>query len=138
MNHEQEIREIFDKNKIDDLTKFLDKRACLNTSAQYISYLFYLLQASSIVLTSIGQTYSNPFCIWSGISIASLAGVIHHVQETNQKISKTLMKNIRDIKSGKYVDEAVLNLDENASVKKSLSNESSPNTPCVLHSVSSI
>lgn len=135
MNHEHEIREIFEKNKIEDLTKFLDKRACLNATAQYISYLFYLLQASSIVLTSIGQTYQNAYCIWSGITIASLAGVIHHVQETNQKISKTLLANIKAIKSGKYVDEAMIELDDNASAKKS--NVSGSTTPSVLRSVSS-
>lgn len=139
MNANEEIKTIFDKNKVADLNRFLDKRSCLNTSAQFISYAFYLLQASSIILTSIGQTYKNDYCIWSGISIASLAGVIHHVQSVNKQISKSLLSNIKLIKLGEYVDEVGLNLDDNSSAKKSITAESGATTPLhVLRSVSSI
>jgi hypothetical protein len=138
MNANEEIKTIFDKNKVADLNRFLDKRSCLNTSNQLFNYLFNFLQASSIVLTSIGQTYSNPYCIWGGISIASLAGVIHHIEQTNQKISKTLMMNIKAIKADKYIDEAVLDLDNDASPakEKSILNESGATTPSALRSIS--
>lgn len=144
MSANKEIKTIFERNKVEDLNRFLSKRACLNTSNQYFNYLFNFLQASSIVLTSIGQTYSNPFCIWTGISISSLAGVIHHIEATNQKISKTLMMNIKAIKIGKYVDEAVLDLDNDAPPapvtpkEKSLASESGATTPVVMRSVSDL
>jgi hypothetical protein len=139
MSADEEIKTIFERNKVEDLNRFLSKRACLNTSAQFISYAFYLLQASSIVLTSIGQTYQSPYCIWGGISIASLAGVIHHVQSVNKQISKSLLSNIKLIKLGTYVDEGGLNLDDDSSAKKSITAESGATTPLpVLRSVSSI
>jgi hypothetical protein len=128
MSANDAIKTIFERNKVEDLNRFLSKRACLNTSAQFISYAFYLLQASSIVLTSIGQTYQSPYCIWGGISIASLAGVIHHIQEVNQKISKTLLHDITAIQQNKYTDEGCLNLTE----------KSGATTPSVCRSVSSI
>ena len=141
---EEEVIKILDKNKVEDLRRFLDKRACLNTTNQYFNYLFNFIQAGSIVLTSIGQAYQNPYCIWSGVSLASLAGVIHHIEASNQKISKTLLNNIKQIKANKYIDELILDLENENSTntqqmkEKSLSfNGFSPATPS-LNSVAGV
>ena len=45
MNDEETINEInrmFNENKIADLREFIGKRSCLNSSNQYLTYLFLL------------------------------------------------------------------------------------------------
>ena len=105
---EEQIQDIFDKNKIEDLNDFIKQRSCLNTSTQYLTYLFYLLQATGVFLTSLGQAYQNPILIWSGVGSNSLASFIYIIINSNAKINSTLMGNIRQIKSGNYIDEGIL------------------------------
>jgi hypothetical protein len=105
---EEQIQNIFDKNKIEDLNDFIRQRSCLNTSTQYLTYLFYLLQATGVFLTSLGQAYQHPLLIWCGVGSNSLASFIYIIINSNAKINTTLMGNIRQIKLGGYIDEGVI------------------------------
>jgi hypothetical protein len=116
---ERQIHQILSSNRVSDLNKFLDKRRNLNRANQILNYSFYFIQSSSIVLTSIGQAYSNPYCIWSGVVLSSLSAVIHHWESTNTRISKILLKNIKSIKDNTYIDEITFELDNEIAKHKS-------------------
>jgi hypothetical protein len=115
---ERQIHQILANNRIEDLHKFLNKRRNLNRGNQILNYLFYLIQSSSIVLTSIGQAYSNSYCIWTGVCLSSFSGVVHYWELTNTKISKVLLQNIKAIKDNKYIDEIVFDLGEEKEEKE--------------------
>ena len=121
---DRQIHQILANNRIEDLKRFLKKRQCLNVSNQYLNYLYNFIQATAIIITSVGQSYQNPYCIWSGVGLSSLAGVIHHIENSNSKISKILFNNIKQIKMGQYIDESIIEFEnENEKgKKKSISN----------------
>jgi len=110
------IRNMFNKNKICDLKKFMDKRSCINWSNQYLTYLFYFMQTAGVFSTSIGNAYKYDIMIWSGVGLNSLASFIYIVINSNSKINNTLLSNIKNIKSNNYIDEGGIEFD-----KKSLS-----------------
>jgi len=103
------INNIINKNKVDDLLRFMSKRQNINCSNQWLGYLFYLIQTISVFSTSLGQAYVNPYLSWSGIGLTSIGTLIHAIINSNNKINSSLMANIKAIKSGSYVDE--LNID---------------------------
>ena len=71
------IQSILNNNKIEDLERFLKQRSCINSSNQYLSYLFYMFQAVGVFLVSIGNSYKNDYSIWSGVGLNSLASFIY-------------------------------------------------------------
>ena len=103
------IKNIINKNKVDDLLRFMNKRQNINCSNQWLGYLFYLIQTISVFSTSLGQAYQHPYLSWSGIFLSSVGTLIHAVINSNNKINSSLMANIKAIHSGEYVDE--LNID---------------------------
>ena len=120
MNDEEtkiEILQIINKNKLDDLKRFISKRGCLNISNQYLTYLFYGLQSVGVFATSLGTSYKNEYLVWSGVGCNTLASFIYIVINSNSKINHTLFSNIKSIKNNTYIDEANLDFD-----KKSVSN----------------
>jgi len=108
MEVDLEIQKIFDENKVEDLKDFIKQRSCLNFTTQYLTYLFYLLQASGVFLVSIGKSYGNDLLVWVGVGCNSFASFIYIVINSNAKINAGLLSNIRSIKSGNYVDEGVV------------------------------
>ena len=123
------INNIINKNKVDDLLRFMNKRQNINWSNQWLGYLFYLIQTISVFSTSIGQAYSNPYLSWTGIGLTSIGTLIHAIINSNNKINSSLMTNIKAIKSGNYVDE--LNID-------ALEERKSSGTPVVANFKKSI
>ena len=103
------INNIINKNKVDDLVRFMTKRQNINCGNQWLGYLFYLIQTVSVFSTSLGQAYVNPYLSWTGIGLTSIGTLIHAIINSNNKINNSLMTNIKSIKSGNYVDE--LNID---------------------------
>jgi len=108
MDVDLEIQKIFDENKVEDLKQFIKQRSCLNFTTQYLTYLFYLLQATGVFLVSIGKSYGNDMLVWIGVGCNSLASFIYIVINSNAKINAGLLSNIRSIKTGTYVDEGVV------------------------------
>jgi hypothetical protein len=119
------INKMFNENKIADLREFIGKRSCLNSSNQYLTYLFYFFQTCGVFSVSLGQAYSNAYLSWSGVGLNSLASFVYIVINSNSKINNQLLKNIQLIKDNRYVDEGVL--DAINDIKKS-----SQNTPIEL------
>ena len=103
------INNIINKNKVDDLLRFMNKRQNINSTNQWLGYLFYLIQTISVFSTSLGQAYQHPYLSWTGIGLTSIGTLIHAIINSNNKINSSLMTNIKAIKNGSYVDE--LNID---------------------------
>ena len=109
------VQAILDKNRIDDLERFLSKRRCLNVSTQYIGYAFHLIQSAGILVVSVGQAYGEPMWAWVGVGLNTIASVLHVVMSDNKKVSKTVLVDMRNIKSGDYLDESVLDTEDGKS-----------------------
>lgn len=108
-----EIDAIFKKNSIDDLEKFIKKRACLNNCNMYLTYLFHLLQAGGMITTTISASYNYKEVLWIGIGLNAAASLISIYEKINQNISDRLLDNIKSIKIGDYLDESnQINTDE--------------------------
>ena len=108
-----EIDSILQKNSIDDLHKFIKKRACLNNCNMFLTYLFHLLQAGGMITTAISATYNYKEVLWIGITLNSVASLISIYEKINQTVSDKLLENIKSIKAGEYLDESnQINADE--------------------------
>lgn len=108
LNISSDIKRIFEENEINDLKRFLTKRACLNTANSYLIYLFHFIQSAGILVTSYGTGNNNQVFLWIGISLNFLATLIHVYEQKNNSILKKLMHDINLIKNENYVDEGEL------------------------------
>ena len=104
----QQIQNIFDNNRINDLNTFLKKRHCLNTANLYLVYLFHFIQSAGILTTTIATGYSITYLIWIGVGLNISASLIHIIEKTNNSISSKLLKDIQAIKDDKYIDEGLI------------------------------
>jgi hypothetical protein len=102
------INNIINKNKVEDLMRFMNKRQNINCGNQVLGYLFYLIQTISVFSTSLGQYNENVYLIWTGIGLTSVGTLIHAIINSNNKINSSLMANIKAIHSGDYVDEIAI------------------------------
>ena len=112
------INNIFDKNKIEDLNRFLKERETINKVNKYFNYAYTLFQTTGILTVSIGQSYNLSYIVWIGVSINSIATIIHIWEKTNKTISKSLLNNIKMIKNNKYIDEGYIEYDTRSSSEK--------------------
>ena len=103
-----EIQSIFEKNKLEDLKTFINKRKCLNSCNMTLIYLFHIIQAAGILTTTI---------IWVGVGFNLLASLLNVFEKTNSSISKGLLKDIQSIKEGTFVDEGTIELPTKESSK---------------------
>jgi hypothetical protein len=102
---ENQIRNIFNENKIIDLKKFLNKRACLNRTNHVLIYLFHIIQSAGVLTTTIAAGYNMKELVWIGVGMNILASLINVFEKTNDSMSKRILKDIQSIKTGTYVDE---------------------------------
>jgi hypothetical protein len=103
-----EIIEIFNKNKISDLKKFMLDRENLNYYNSYLSYLFHIIQTSGVLLTSLSASNNNQYLLWSGISLNMFAQLILIFEKINDSKLKKRMNDIKSIKEGTYIDDSPL------------------------------
>jgi hypothetical protein len=103
-----QIQEIFEKNKLDDLNRFIKKRQCLNNSNSFMIYLFHIVQSAGILTTTIATGYSMTQLIWVGVGLNVIASLINCLEQVNNSMSNKLMKDIDLIKNDTYVDEGIL------------------------------
>ena len=113
-----EINEIFERNEIDDLKRFVSQRQCLNTSNTVMLYVFHIVQAAGILTTAIAAGYQIEGLVWVGVGLNTAATLVSVFEKTNESISKKLLKGIQSIRAGTYVDEETIEMD---SEKKLLS-----------------
>ncbi len=100
------IQLILKENSVQDLEKFIQKRACLNNCNIYFTYLFHFLQTCGMITTSLSASSDYKELIWIGIGFNAAATLISIYEKTNQSISEKMMENIKKIKSGEYIDES--------------------------------
>jgi hypothetical protein len=113
-----QVNTILNKNKIDDLTRFLQKRQCLNQTNVWLNYMFHVVQSAGIFTTTLAAGYNIKELVWGGIALNIIASLINVFEQTNNTMSKRIMKDIVAIKQGKYVDEG-LAVEEGAPATKS-------------------
>jgi hypothetical protein len=102
------INSLFEDNQLSDLKRFMRKRQCLNSCNFYLMYLFYLVQYSGILVTTVATGYNKQELIWVGVGLNILASLIHAYEQQNSNVSAKLLGDIQLIKSGKYVDEGII------------------------------
>lgn len=102
------IKNIINRNKVDDLLRFMNKRQNINCSNQVLGYGFYVIQSVAVFTSSLGQYLDNTYLIWSGIGLTSIGTLIHAIINSNNKINTSLMTNIKSIHLGNYVDEVAI------------------------------
>jgi hypothetical protein len=125
INHNNEIAEIFDDNKLKDLNRFIKKRECLNCFNFYMVYLFYLIQSAGILVTMIATSYNRQYLIWTGVGLNIFASLIHVYEKNNNTVLDNLLKDIKLIRDGKYIDEGlIVDLDTNKIKNNSHDNNS--------------
>ena len=113
-----EIPTIFQKNRLDDLKDFMNKRKCLNSWNMVLIYLFHIVQSAGILTTTIAAGYDMKLLVWVGVGLNITATLINVFEKTNSSISKNLMKDIQAIKEGSYVDESSIELPAAGSATK--------------------
>jgi len=114
-----QIKEIMEENTIDDLKSLLSRREYLNRCNVYLIYLFHLVQSAGILTTTVATGYNYTYLIWIGVGLNVVASLLNVYEKTNANLSKTYLKNIENIKNGKFTDESAIEKPE----------ESSPPTP---------
>ena len=102
-----QIKDIFEKNTLSDLKRFLSKRECLNSTNACLMYLFHLVQSAGILTTSVAVGYNNQTLIWAGVALNVTASLISIYEKLNHSIMKKLLNDIKAIKDGVYIDEDV-------------------------------
>jgi hypothetical protein len=106
-----EINDIFEKNEVDDLKRFISQRQCLNTSNTAMMYLFHIIQAAGILTTAIAAGYQIEGLVWVGVGLNTSATLVSVFEKTNESISKRLLKGIQAIRAGNYVDEETIEME---------------------------
>jgi hypothetical protein len=122
-----QIQSILDKNRLDDLKRFLCKRQCLNTTNSYLIYLFHFVQSAGILTTSFAAGNNNTNLVWIGVTLNFLATLISIYEKTNNLILKKLMNEIKLIKEGSYLDEDELIETDNLNAQNNTTNTNTKN-----------
>ncbi len=113
MNHQtitvnEEIRLIFEQNKIEDLKRFMRKRQRLNSVNTWLIYAFHIFQSAGILTTTIATGYNIRELIWVGVGLNVVSTLMNVFEKINTSISTKLMKDITSIREDKYVDEGTI------------------------------
>jgi hypothetical protein len=116
---EERIAKIFEENTVNDLSYFLKKRHRLNITNQWLNYSFNFLQGFSILMVSVGQAYQYPSIVWGGAGMNTLSTIFHVWENSNKKIQKSLYNNIKQIKAGYYIDESIIEMDNQSKQSES-------------------
>lgn len=119
-----DIKKIFDDNQLNDLKKFMNKRQSLNYWNSNLIYLFYIIQSSGILITSIAASTNDKILLWIGVSLNMTASLIQIFEKINNSLLKKLMNDIQSIKDGTYIDEsALIDTDKDLNLHNSKKNE---------------
>ena len=136
----EQIQEILENNKLEDLKKFLSRRNCLNNVNMCMTYLFHTVQAAGILTTTIATGYGATNLIWIGVGLNVGASLINIFEHTNNSMSMRLMKDIIAIRDDKYVDEGIIVEEDNKSSKETTQPTQSINgsNSCIKHTNNSL
>jgi len=119
INTDEEIRKIFQQNKLNDLKQLLYQRHCLNITNMTLGYLFHIVQSAGVLTTTIAAGYDIKMLVWVGIGMNVLASLINVYEKLNTNISKKMLRDIISIKNGTYIDQGmVVDGDEKINVQE--------------------
>jgi hypothetical protein len=104
----EEIRIIFEENKMSDLKRFMAKRQSLNAANGWLIYAFHVFQSAGILTTTIATGYNIRELIWVGVGLNVISTLMNVFEKINTSISTKLMKDITSIREDKYVDEGTV------------------------------
>ena len=103
-----EIRIIFEQNKMSDLKRFMTKRQRLNAANGWLIYMFHVFQSAGILTTTIATGYNIRELIWVGVGLNVVSTLMNVFEKINTSISTKLMKDITSIREDKYIDEGTI------------------------------
>ena len=103
-----QIKEIFAKNQLDDLNRFISKRARLNKFTTFLMYGSYVFQSTGIFVTTLATGYTLPELTWVGIGLNMMSTLMIVFEKLNTSISAKILKDIQSIKDGTYIDEGII------------------------------
>jgi len=103
-----EIQEIFSRNQVDDLKRFMKKRQSINAANTILMYSFHIFQSAGILVTTIATGYSFRELVWVGVGLNVLSSLMNIFEKINTSVSTKLMKDITAIREGTYVDEGTI------------------------------
>jgi hypothetical protein len=109
-NQQQKIDFILRENSIQDLTKFIEKRAYLNNCNSYFAYIFHFLQTCGMITTALSASSDFKELIWIGIGFNAAATLLSIYEKTNQNLSEKMLDDIKKIKAGIYIDESTVTI----------------------------
>jgi hypothetical protein len=104
----EDIRIIFEENKMADLKRFMAKRQSLNSANGWLIYAFHVFQSAGILTTTIATGYNLRELIWVGVGLNVISTLMNVFEKINTSISTKLMKDITAIREDKYVDEGTI------------------------------
>ena len=104
----EEIRIIFEENKMSDLKRFMAKRQSLNAANGWLIYAFHVFQSAGILTTTIATGYNIRELIWVGVGLNVISTLMNVFEKINTSISTKLMKDITSIREDKYIDEGTV------------------------------
>jgi hypothetical protein len=104
----EEIRVIFEENKMSDLKRFMAKRQSLNAANGWLIYAFHVFQSAGILTTTIATGYNIRELIWVGVGLNVISTLMNVFEKINTSISTKLMKDITSIREDKYIDEGTV------------------------------
>ena len=102
------IKEIFAKNQLDDLNRFIAKRSRLNKFTTFLMYGSYVFQSTGIFVTTLATGYTLPELTWVGIGLNMMSTLMIVFEKLNTSISAKILKDIQSIRDGTYVDEGII------------------------------
>lgn len=120
MTINEQIDEIFETNKINDLKRFIKKREEINNFNIYIRYSYYIIHYSSVLATTFAVGYVGGIVcddpaifivkdlIWTGIALNMISTILSSFEQMNKSMSKKMLRDIMNIKNGNYIDEGDL------------------------------
>ena len=108
MTVNDEIRIIFEENKMADLKRFMAKRQSINAANGWLIYGFHVFQSAGILTTTIATGYNLRELIWVGVGLNVISTLMNVFEKINTSISTKLMKDITAIREDKYVDEGTI------------------------------
>ena len=104
----EEIRIMFEENKMSDLKRFMAKRQSLNAANSWLIYAFHVFQSAGILTTTIATGYNIRELIWVGVGLNVVSTLMNVFEKINTSISTKLMKDITSIREDKYIDEGTV------------------------------
>jgi hypothetical protein len=103
-----EIKNIFAQNQLEDLKRFMAKRQSLNSMNTFLIYFFHIFNSAGILVTTIATGYNMRELIWVGVGLNVVSSLMNVFEKINTSISTKLMKDIKSIREGTYVDEGTI------------------------------